>query len=168
MYALVIDVDETNWTPTKASCFERSSRPEHGICKTLQDQSHQKFANLLWFLNTRGNWILMNRFQITRRTGDENLHLSEFKGARLTRMLTTRAYLHKSWNRWKKKRMMDRSMDTKLGIDVKQERESARMGQLMSRCPRRRSVETNQRPSIRPRPNDTCRLKSHDIQQPGR
>lgn len=40
------------------------------------------------------------------------------------------------------------------------------MGQLMGRCPRRRSAETNQRSFVRPRPNDTCRLKSHDIQQP--
>lgn len=42
----------------------------------------------------------------------------------------------------------------------------ARMGQLMGRCPRRRSAETNQRSFVRPHPNDTCRLKSHDIQQP--
>lgn len=42
----------------------------------------------------------------------------------------------------------------------------ARMGQLMGRCRRRRSAETNQRSFVRPRPNDTCRLKSHDIQQP--
>jgi len=40
------------------------------------------------------------------------------------------------------------------------------MGQLMGRCPRGRSAETNQRSFVRPHPNDTCRLKSHDIQQP--
>ena len=42
--------------------------------------------------------------------------------------------------------------DTKLVIDVSNTNGSclARMGQLMSRCPRRRLAETNQRSSVRP------------------
>jgi hypothetical protein len=56
------------------------------------------------------------------------------------------------WKRWKRPLSSSASL--------------ARMGQLMGRCPRGRSAETNQRSSVRPRPNDTCRRKSHDTQQP--
>lgn len=57
--------------------------------------------------------------------------------------------------------------ETVQGIDVTRDvgcSSLPRMGQLMSRCPRRRSAETNQRLAVHPRPNDTCRLKGHDIQ----